>query len=128
MTTAETKTFEAALRAKRQELVRTIRDSAAELTIKGCEAELIDHVQGAVGRDMTAMMLNRFSSTLEEVDRSLEAIAEGSYGVCAMCEEPIGIRRLQTLPWAAYCIRCQEQIETLREQTEEFDCFERRVA
>jgi len=111
MTTADTKTFEAALKAKRQELIRTIRGRAAELTLHSGETELIDHIQGMAGRDETAIILNRFSSTLEDVERSLRAISKGTYGVCAMCEEPIAIRRLQTIPWAVCCIRCQEELE-----------------
>ena len=108
--------FEAPLRAKRDELIRTMRGSAAELTLETKEPELIDHVQGMNGRDEIAIMLNKFSSTLEDVERSLRAISEGSYGVCAICEEPIADKRLQAIPWAANCISCQQQFEATQER------------
>lgn len=114
MTRIEENKFEAALIAKRAELIRTVRGRAAELTLEASEPELIDHVQGMNGRDEIAIMLNQFSSTLEEVERSLRAISEGSYGVCATCEEPIAAKRLQAIPWAANCICCQQQFEETR--------------
>lgn len=128
MTTANKETFETELKAKRQELIRTIRGRAADLTVHSGETELIDHIQGMAGRDETAIMLNRFSSTLEDVERALRAISKGNYGVCAMCEEPIAFRRLQTIPWAEYCIRCQEQLEAGQIDMADTDVYERRVA
>ena len=111
MTTVETNSFKAALEAKRQELIRGIRSNAAGLILEFSEAELIDQIQGMAGRDENAIIVDRFSSTLEDVQRSLQAIAEGSYGLCAMCEEPIAVKRLQAIPWAAHCVSCQEQFE-----------------
>jgi len=45
---------------------------------------------------------------LEEIELSLDKIAEGTYGICEMCEEPIGIDRLRVKPFARYCITCRE--------------------
>lgn len=111
MMTAEMKHFEAALHEKRRELMRTIRAKASGLTVGTDEAELIDQIQGMTGRDETAIMLNRFSSMLQNVERSLRAISDGSYGICAMCDEPIAPKRLQAIPWALRCVACQEQFE-----------------
>lgn len=111
MTTTEMKHVELLLAEKRAELIRTIRGAAASLTLDSPEAELIDQVQGMEGRDQMAIMLNRFSGTLEDVERSLRAISDGSYGVCPMCDEPIAPKRLAVIPWATYCVRCQERIE-----------------
>jgi DnaK suppressor protein len=119
MTMIDKNNFEAALRAKRDELIRTMRGSAAELTLETSEPELIDHVQGMNGRDEIAIMLNKFSSTFEDVERSLRAISEGSYGVCATCEEPIASKRLAAIPWAANCISCQQQFEAAQKKYDE---------
>jgi DnaK suppressor protein len=32
------------------------------------------------------------------------------YGVCLECEEPISQKRLDAVPWAKYCVTCQESI------------------
>jgi DnaK suppressor protein len=44
------------------------------------------------------------------VDEALERIETGDYGICTRCEEPIAAKRLQALPWAQYCVACQEAI------------------
>ena len=48
---------------------------------------------------------------LTEVRAALKRIDEGSYGVCALCGQPIAEKRLEALPWAAYCIRDEERME-----------------
>jgi len=45
---------------------------------------------------------------LRLVDEALDRIDSGDYGICQACEEPIAAKRLHALPWARYCISCQE--------------------
>jgi hypothetical protein len=33
------------------------------------------------------------------------------FGVCAACEDLIGLKRLQAVPWARHCLDCQERFE-----------------
>jgi DnaK suppressor protein len=47
---------------------------------------------------------------LREVGDALRRISQGTYGVCAECEEPISTKRLDAVPWARYCVTCQEDI------------------
>jgi DnaK suppressor protein len=47
---------------------------------------------------------------LREVADALHRIEQGTYGVCLECEEPISPKRLDAVPWARYCVSCQEQI------------------
>ena len=32
------------------------------------------------------------------------------YGICLECDEPISAKRLEAVPWARYCVACQERI------------------
>jgi len=48
---------------------------------------------------------------LQEVDRALEKIAAGTYGLCDRCGGRIGVERLNALPHAVFCIECQDLIE-----------------
>lgn len=48
-------------------------------------------------------------SRLALVDDALRRLAEGRYGTCDECGGPIGLPRLQALPWAQHCRRCVEQ-------------------
>jgi DnaK suppressor protein len=47
---------------------------------------------------------------LREVMNALRRIDEGTYGVCPECDEPISAKRLDALPWARFCVTCQEKI------------------
>jgi DnaK suppressor protein len=47
---------------------------------------------------------------LREVQDALHRFAHESYGTCQECEEPISPKRLDAVPWAKYCVACQEQI------------------
>jgi len=49
---------------------------------------------------------------LREISDALQRIEQGTYGVCLECEEPISVKRLEAVPWARYCVTCQEQIAT----------------
>ena len=47
---------------------------------------------------------------LREVGDALRRIEHDTYGVCPECEEPISNKRLDAVPWARYCVTCQEAI------------------
>ncbi len=47
---------------------------------------------------------------LREVEDALRRIERGNYGICHQCEEPISAKRLDAVPWAKYCVTCQEQV------------------
>jgi len=111
MTNTELTNLRTALETKRRELAVQLRGRVKELTIDGGQPDLVDWIQGMSDRDQTADMLNRCSSTLADVERSLRAMDKDAYGDCIRCECPIPVKRLQSIPWAAYCVRCQEQIE-----------------
>jgi DnaK suppressor protein len=119
MTDTERRHLKTALEAKRQELRAALRDRLTELSIEAGHPDPLDWVRCMDDRDAAASMVNRFSVTLAEVTRSLRLIDEDSYGNCSRCERPIAVKRLQIIPWAAYCVRCQEQIETDGQDSDE---------
>ena len=47
---------------------------------------------------------------LREISDALDRVEHGSYGICAECQEPISAKRLDAVPWARYCVSCQEHI------------------
>jgi DnaK suppressor protein len=47
---------------------------------------------------------------LREISDALHRIQQGNYAVCMECEEPISVKRLDAVPWARYCVSCQEAI------------------
>jgi DnaK suppressor protein len=53
---------------------------------------------------------------LRLVEEALDRVQSGDFGVCLACEQPIPSKRLQALPWARYCVPCQEEIGTAQEE------------
>ena len=45
---------------------------------------------------------------LRLVEEALDRLEAGDYGICLACEEPIAEKRLRALPWARYCVTCQD--------------------
>ena len=108
MTTAQQARFRKAVEAKRRELRSNLIGGAAELAIRDSEHDPIDRSLERAYREEVVENVDRFSRTLASVEAALRAISEGRYGICSDCEEPIGLKRLEILPWATCCVRCQE--------------------
>ena len=47
---------------------------------------------------------------LREIADALHRLDHDTYGICMECEEPISPKRLDAVPWARYCVTCQEAI------------------
>lgn len=103
--------LKAALQNKRLELERVTRSQSTQLIVSEVEHDLLDRTQSIYRREETVTFLNTLTRTLADVDAALMAMNEGSYGDCLECSEPIASRRLQAIPWASHCIRCQEAHE-----------------
>lgn len=52
------------------------------------------------------------SSELDEIERALDKIKQGIYGICEMCGDEIHSERLEAKPFARFCIKCREIFET----------------
>ena len=73
-----------------------------------------DQSQYMFTREMDATLGQQFDRQLEEVNRALEKIEEGTYGLSDDTGEPIPKGRLEAMPEAAYTLEGQEQRERER--------------
>ena len=109
MTTNEIKRYQEALSKKMAELSETLgnrRPITIEFTPEACERTVL-----AAQRELAVVTLDRHSRLLREVRAAMVRIEDGSYGVCESCEEAITPGRLDAVPWARYCVQCQDSIE-----------------
>jgi DnaK suppressor protein len=44
---------------------------------------------------------------LKDIDIALQKIKNGTYGICDMCDEEIGLQRLKAKPHARFCVDCR---------------------
>ncbi len=113
LTKAEINTFKHVLEEKQDELESVVRNRDAIAIEKSADA--FDELQQATERELAIRNLDRESHLLRSVRLALLHIGDGSFGTCLHCEENISSKRLIAVPWAAFCIECQEQIDRHRE-------------
>ncbi|MBY7142319.1 TraR/DksA C4-type zinc finger protein [Virgibacillus sp. NKC19-3] len=103
----------AALLERQTELIDHVQDhfgKKLEMTQESVgELSNYDNHPGDMGTEMFErgkdLALNEHAETeLEEINKSLHAIAEGTYGICSKCGEDIPFERLEALPTADRCI------------------------
>ena len=101
------------LSEKRQSLLdkssRTA-DEGRQAVIEGGE----DYVDDAVThytREFLLSLSDLDRRQLLLVDEALVRVKQGSYGECLMCGDQVNPKRLQAIPWARYCVKCQQLAE-----------------
>jgi len=99
-----------ALLAERETLVNKLKDN--DLSID--DSETPDPVDLAVRNYSKNVMLavsENDSRQLMLIDEALLRVEDEEYGVCLNCEKDINPKRLAAIPWARYCLSCQELVE-----------------
>src|ERR1700693_3048160 len=106
MTKTELNGFRRALENRQAELGNANRNR--EVLAMQPSPDELDRTQRASARDMAISNLERDSSRLREVRAALRRIDAGTVGICVECEADIYPKRLAAIPWASFCIVCQE--------------------
>lgn len=105
----------------RQDLIELKRSltGLVELAADGARPIDLDESIGRLSRmdaiqqrEMARANLDAHRLRLNQVSEALDSIADGTFGQCIWCEQPIPYRRLKALPDTATCLPCQEQRET----------------
>ena len=73
--------------------------------------DLVDRANDAYNREFMLSLSGSERDLLIEIDQALDRLDEGGFGTCTHCEKKITSKRLQAVPWARYCIDCQERSE-----------------
>ena len=81
------------------------------------EADPLDRATEEESRNHQLRIRGRESRLIAKIKKSLQAIEEGTYGVCEECEEPIAIARLKARPVTNYCIGCKTKQEAFERVT-----------
>jgi DnaK suppressor protein len=102
--------FRRVLKAKYDELSSSV-SNREEIAVETA-ADEIDRLQQQLSRDIAVRNLDQTSRLLKSVRAALDRVEDEVYGVCLRCEEPIPEKRLKAVPWAAYCVSCQETMDS----------------
>jgi|SRR5579862_4440575 len=77
----------------------------------GPGAERADSATNPTSQEVAEALERQTRGELLEVEAALDRIDNGSYGVCDRCGQPVDPARLRALPWARYCLNCQQYAE-----------------
>lgn len=104
------KEIKESLLAEREILIEKLKGN--DLSVD--DSETPDPVDLAVRNYSKNVMLavsENESRQLTLIDEALMRIEDDEYGTCQNCEKDIAPKRLAAIPWARYCIDCQELVE-----------------
>jgi len=113
--------FKRVLNEKRGRIVEKARDTLSE-GMKLDEADLPDEYDMASSEYLqyfTLRLRGRERYFLDKIERALQRIDEGTFGVCEVCGDEIGMARLMARPETTLCIRCKETQEREERQFSE---------
>ncbi len=89
------------LRAELAVLTKVTRDPSATI---GFGKRVGEGTNEAISRIERVGQAEALTATLEDVDRALEKLDEGTYGICDVCEALIPQERLDARPWTSLCV------------------------
>jgi len=94
----------------RDEILKVI-DWKDNTTDRGDGKDEIDQANELIEREMGYWMSTNMRSNLQQVEEALERYNKGKYGKCLHCSCDIPEQRLEIIPFAKYCVPCQEKLE-----------------
>jgi DnaK suppressor protein len=103
----------ARLQTQRDEIVSMYKQdlrAGQESADDGTE-DIVDRANNAYNRELMFSLSDAERNTLLQIENALRRMDEGGYGRCANCGQNIAVPRLEALPWARFCVDCQELAE-----------------
>lgn len=103
------------------DLIKQLQDSGEVNTTKAIDSELsfYDNHHADLAAEIFIMERGRAlkgneNYLLEKIDDALKSIDNGTYGICKTCGKEISKERLDFLPYAQNCIKCQNEIGAIK--------------
>ena len=115
LTTAQRQELKTRLLAVRKDLQDQMQQNRENLAPPAADQDGI--VQGNVGREVDQALTNIDAADLARIDHALEALEDGSYGLCAECGCSIPFERLQIEPQTQHCVACKSRWEQTKGHT-----------
>ena len=108
--------FKNELEAKKIQIQKNLNITSSEIDANSSNdlRDEGDYASQSLENNTNNAILHEQNKTLNQINRSLNRIRIGSYGICNLCEEPINKDRLKVKIFAEYCISCRELTEKKR--------------
>lgn len=107
--------FKKELEELRLEMTHMVKEASDEVKneadAKGYSQHQADEGTDDYDRALNLQLTDKEIQILRQIDRALEKIEEGTYGVCDLSGEPIPIKRLEAIPYATMTVTAQDKFE-----------------
>lgn len=107
--------FKKRLEELREQVLRALEGSKKEVTspdeAKGYSQHSADEGTDDFVKNISLKVTDKEFSILRQIDRALEKIEEGNYGICDLSNEEIPMKRLEAVPYATMTVKAQEKFE-----------------
>ncbi len=105
--------FKKLLEDRKREVLRDARRTLSEEAAVDTDdlPDEIDLASSEYHQSMVFRLRDREKFLLEKIDRALDRIKAGSYGICEQCDDPIQVQRLEARPVTTLCLKCKEEQE-----------------
>lgn len=102
--------FKEKLEIRKLQIEKNLRGTTSELdSMRDLELkDEGDYASASAESVIDSAILLQQRRELNEIELALDKIKQGVYGVCEMCEEPIGKARLEVKNFARFCITCRQ--------------------
>lgn len=111
LTQTQEKELVTMLESKRDELLQRLRQRRSGATSEQQPGDEADLASEDAEVSLETRLMDRDAKLLREVERALEKVQDGLYGLCEGTDEPIGYARLKLRPWTRYSVTYKEELE-----------------
>jgi RNA polymerase-binding protein DksA len=103
------------LEKQQQELEESFDGTQSEITGEvGLDEDFADAGTATFDRERDLSIRNNIRDLIDQINRAIVRIDEGTYGTCERCGRPIDAARLKALPHASLCLDCKRREERVR--------------
>ena len=107
--------FKKRLEEMRSQVLHALKGSTKEVTApdeaKGYSQHSADEGTDDFVRNVNLEVTTKEFGLLRQIERALEKIEEGTYGICDLSGEEIPLKRLEVVPYATTTVKAQEKLE-----------------
>jgi DnaK suppressor protein len=107
------KSYRDRLVTRREGLVGLVQEAEKSSRERDAEAtqDPADMAANAYNKELLMSMTENDRSLLNLIDEALVRIENAEFGECVNCGDSMNEKRLEAIPWARYCIKCQDMLE-----------------
>ena len=113
MNKQEKETYRKKLLDKKQEISHSMSEffNESKEVESGIAQDVVDRAESSYTKEFLLSLSDAEREQLFLIDEALKRLDTDDFGVCQRCRVKLSKKRLSVVPWAPYCVECQEKEE-----------------